>query len=77
MEVCYKVFRREALEGIVIRSNRFGVEPELTAKLARKGLRIYEVPVRYSGRTYQEGKKIGWADAFKALGAIVYFRFFD
>ncbi len=77
METGYKVFRREALEGIVIRSNRFGFEPEITAKVARKRLRIYEVPISYSGRTYEEGKKIGWWDGVKALGCILYFRFFD
>jgi glycosyltransferase involved in cell wall biosynthesis len=77
METCYKVFRREVLDGIHLRSNRFGFEPEFTAKIARKRLRIYEVPISYSGRTYEEGKKITWKDAVKALFAIVYFRFFD
>jgi glycosyltransferase involved in cell wall biosynthesis len=77
MEVCYKVFRREALEGISIRSNRFGFEPEITAKIARKRVRIYEVPVHYDGRTYSEGKKIGWKDGVKAIGCILFFRFFD
>ncbi len=74
METCYKVFRREVLEGITLRSNRFGFEPEVTAKIARKrdpAWRIYEVPVSYSGRTYEEGKKIGLKDAIQAFFCIV------
>ena len=77
MEVCYKVFRREVLKDIRIRSNRFGFEPEITAKIARKKVRIYEVPVNYDGRDYSEGKKIGWKDGLKAVGCIAYFRFWD
>jgi len=77
MEVCYKVFRREALEGIRIRSDRFGFEPEITAKIARRRLRVYEVPVAYDGRDYSEGKKINWKDGVKALWCIFFFRFFD
>jgi len=77
METGYKVFRREVLDGLDFRSDRFGFEPEFTAKVARKRLRIYEVPISYSGRTYEEGKKIGAWDGVKALGAIFYFRFFD
>ena len=77
METCYKVFRREVLDGLQLRSNRFGFEPEFTAKIARRGLRIYEVPISYQGRTYEEGKKITWKDAVKSLFAIVWFRFFD
>ena len=77
MEVCYKVFRRESLEGIRIRSNRFGFEPEITAKIARRKMRIYEVPVHYDGRTYSEGKKISWKDGVKALWCILYFRLFN
>ena len=77
METCYKVFRREVLDDLSLRSNRFGFEPEFTAKVAKRKLRIYEVPISYSGRTYDEGKKIGWRDGFKALFAIVWFRFFD
>jgi glycosyltransferase involved in cell wall biosynthesis len=77
MEVCYKVFKREALEGIRIRSDRFGFEPEITAKIARRRLRIYEVPVSYSGRDYSEGKKIGWKDGVKALWCILWFSLFD
>jgi glycosyltransferase involved in cell wall biosynthesis len=73
METCYKVFRREVLEGVVLKSNRFGFEPEFTAKIAKKrpALRIYEVPISYSGRTYEEGKKIGLKDAFQALFCII------
>jgi glycosyltransferase involved in cell wall biosynthesis len=71
METCYKVFRREMLEGVELRSDRFGIEPELTAKVARRGARIYEVPISYRGRTYAEGKKIGWKDGFAAIWAIL------
>jgi glycosyltransferase involved in cell wall biosynthesis len=73
METCYKVFRRDVLEGMVLRSNRFGFEPEFTAKIAKKrpALRIFEIPISYSGRTYEEGKKIGLKDAFQALYCIV------
>ena len=77
MEVCYKVFKREVLKDIRIRSNRFGFEPEITAKVARRKARIYEVPIGYDGRDYSEGKKIGWKDALKAVGCVLYFRFFD
>jgi glycosyltransferase involved in cell wall biosynthesis len=71
METCYKVFRAEVLEGVELRSNRFGIEPELTAKVARRGARIWEVPISYRGRTYAEGKKIGWRDGFAAIWAIL------
>lgn len=71
METCYKAFTRQAIEGVVIEESRFGFEPEITAKLARKGLRIYEVPISYYGRTYEEGKKIGWRDGVKALWCIL------
>ena len=77
METCYKVFRREVLSDIQFKSNRFGFEPEFTAKIARKDFRIYETPISYSGRTYAEGKKIGWKDGVKAIVAIIWFRFFD
>lgn len=77
METCYKCFRREALDGVTIRSRRFTVEPELTAKLARRPLRIFEVPISYRGRSYGEGKKIGWRDGVSAIWAIVKFRFVD
>jgi glycosyltransferase involved in cell wall biosynthesis len=76
METCYKVFQREIIQDIELRENRFGFEPEITAKLARyrrngKPLRIYEVGVSYYGRTYQEGKKIGWRDGMRALWCII------
>jgi glycosyltransferase involved in cell wall biosynthesis len=74
METCYKVFRAEILQQIPIRSNRFGLEPELTAKVARLRCRIYEVPISYHGRQYSEGKKIGWKDAFSAVVTILRFR---
>jgi glycosyltransferase involved in cell wall biosynthesis len=77
METCYKVFRREVLNDIQLKSNRFGFEPEFTAKIAKKGFRIYETSISYSGRTYAEGKKIGWKDGVKAIFAILWFRFFD
>jgi len=76
METCYKVFRGDVIRGITIKANRFGVEPELTAKLARMKLRIYETPISYSGRDYAEGKKIGWRDGLAALWYIFRFRFF-
>ncbi|MBL9077815.1 MAG: glycosyltransferase family 2 protein [Planctomycetes bacterium] len=75
METCYKCFRREVLQDIVIRSRRFTVEPEFTAKVARLPVRIHEVPIRYRGRDYSEGKKIGWRDAVAALWAIVRYHF--
>jgi glycosyltransferase involved in cell wall biosynthesis len=77
METCYKVFRREVLAEIKLKSSRFGFEPEFTAKIAKKGFRIYETPISYSGRTYAEGKKIRWQDGAKAVFAILWFRFFD
>src|SRR6185436_12771171 len=76
METCYKVFTRKAFEGIEIRENRFGFEPEITAKLARKRLRFYEVPVAYHGRTYEEGKKIRMKDGFRALWVILKYGLF-
>lgn len=77
METCYKAFRRDLLSQIVIRENRFGFEPEITAKMARLHPRIYEVGISYSGRTYKEGKKIGWRDGLRALYCIVRYRFFN
>jgi glycosyltransferase involved in cell wall biosynthesis len=77
METCYKVFRKETLEGIKIKSNRFGFEPEITAKIAKKNWRVYEVPISYAGRTYEEGKKITWKDGVKALWCIVWFTIAD
>ena len=71
METCYKMFRREVLEKITVEENRFGFEPEITAKVARLGCRIYEVPISYYGRSYAEGKKIGWRDGVSALRCIV------
>ena len=77
METCYKAFRKEVLQGINLRSNRFGFEPEITAKIAkmRPRLRIYEVGVAYYGRSYEEGKKITWKDGIKAILTIIRFRF--
>ena len=75
METCYKVFRREVLQRIEIEENRFGFEPEITAKVARLGVVIYEVGISYYGRTYAEGKKIGWRDGFRALWAIAKYNF--
>ena len=76
METCYKAFRREIIQGVDIRENRFGFEPEVTAKLARSGCRIYEVGISYSGRTYSEGKKIGWKDGVRALWCIFRYNVF-
>jgi glycosyltransferase involved in cell wall biosynthesis len=77
METCYKVFRREVIQSITLRSNRFGIEPEITAKVAKRGYRIYEVPIAYYGRDYWEGKKINWKDGFSALWTILRFGLFD
>lgn len=77
METCYKVFRTDLLKSIPIRSNRFGFEPEITMKAAKRQLRIYEVPISYHGRTYEEGKKIGWKDGVKAMGVILRFWLID
>ncbi|HEX9970147.1 MAG TPA: glycosyltransferase family 2 protein, partial [Acidimicrobiales bacterium] len=71
METCYKMFRREVLDSFTVEEDRFGVEPEITAKVAAGGWRIYEVGISYSGRTYAEGKKIGWKDGLRALYCIV------
>jgi hypothetical protein len=71
METCYKAFRREVLNRITLVEERFGFEPEITAKVAKLGVRVYEVPISYNGRTYDEGKKIGWRDGFRALWCIV------
>ncbi len=88
MEVCYKVFRREVIQGITLKSNRFGFEPEVTAKVARfqvpplegrpaRKCRIFEIPISYNGRDYKEGKKIGWKDGVQALYCIVRYAFAD
>jgi glycosyltransferase involved in cell wall biosynthesis len=77
MEVGYKVFRAEVLKGIELKSKRFGFEPEITVKLAKKGCRFYEVPISYHGRTYEEGKKITWKDGVAALYYMIRFRLAD
>ena len=77
METCYKVFRREIIQQMPLKSQRFGFEPEITVKVAKAGYRLYEVPISYAGRTYAEGKKIGWKDAIDALWTLFYFRFVD
>jgi glycosyltransferase involved in cell wall biosynthesis len=76
METCYKVFRREVIQSIKLQSNRFGIEPEITAKLAKRGYRIFEVPIAYYGRDYWEGKKINWKDGFSALWTILKYGLF-
>jgi len=75
METCYKAFRREVIQKIQIQENRFGFEPEITAKVARLKARIYEVAISYHGRTYAEGKKIGWRDGFRAVWCILKYKF--
>ena len=76
METCYKVIRKDTLDKIVLKEDRFGFEPEITAKLARSGARIYEVGISYYGRTYEEGKKIGWKDGFRAIYCILKYGLF-
>jgi glycosyltransferase involved in cell wall biosynthesis len=76
METCYKCFRREIIQNININENRFGFEPEITAKIARKKLRVYEIGITYSGRTYEEGKKINWKDGLRAIYCIVKYNIF-
>jgi len=78
METCYKMFRSEVIKSIDIKENRFGIEPEITAKIAKiKGIRIYEVGISYYGRTYEEGKKIGWKDGFRAIYCILKYNLFS
>lgn len=77
METGYKAFRAEVLKGVKIRSDRFDFEPEITAKVLKRGYRIYEVPIYYAGRDYAEGKKITWRDGFAAIWALLRFRFMD
>jgi glycosyltransferase involved in cell wall biosynthesis len=77
METCYKVFRREVLREIHIKSNRFGFEPEITAKVSKGNWRVYEVPISYAGRTYEEGKKITWKDGVQALWCIIRYQIAD
>lgn len=77
METCYKLFRREIIQSLVLKERRFGFEPEVTAKVSRiPGIRIYEVGISYYGRTYEEGKKIGWRDGFRAIYCIIRYNFF-
>jgi len=77
METCYKAFRTDALKGLDLKSERFGIEPEITAKIARQGLRVYETSISYHGRNYAEGKKITWKDGLVAIAAIVRYGLFD
>ncbi|MBR44163.1 MAG: glycosyl transferase [Gemmatimonadetes bacterium] len=77
METCYKMVRRELLDELPLSANRFGIEPEITARLAQAGARIYELPISYHGRSYAEGKKIGWKDGISALGCIVKYNLFS
>jgi len=77
METCYKVFKTEILRRVELQQDRFGFEPEITAKVAKLGCRIYEVPISYHGRTYAEGKKIGWKDGFQAIYCIVKYGLFS
>ena len=77
MEVCYKVFKSDVLRSLDLKCDRFDFEPEVTAKVAKKGYRIYEVPISYSGRDYSEGKKIGWKDGVQAIWTIIKYRFTD
>ena len=78
METCYKIFRTDIIKKIILRENRFGFEPEVTAKISRvKNIRIYEVGISYYGRTYEEGKKIGWKDGVRAIYCILKYNIFS
>src|SRR5256885_15625852 len=77
METCYKMVRTALMKSVPLVGKGFEIEPEISIKLAKRGARIFEVPIRYAGRTYQEGKKIGWKDGVKTLGAIVRFAISD
>ena len=77
METCYKAIRTSLLKEITLRSNRFDIEPEITAKVLKRGARLYEVPIKYAGRTYGEGKKIGWRDGLQAIWTLLKYRFVD
>ncbi|RME83768.1 MAG: glycosyltransferase family 2 protein [Caldilineae bacterium] len=77
METCYKVFRREVLEGVPLHARRFELEPEITAKILKRGYRIYEVPISYTGREYEEGKNITWKDGFPAIWTLIKYRLMD
>ena len=76
MENCYKVFKSDIIKNIKLKENRFGFEPEVTAKIAKKKVRIYEVGVKYYGRTYEQGKKIGWKDGISAIRCILFYNLF-
>ena len=77
METCYKAFKAEIVREIEVKERRFGVEPELTAKICKRGLRVYETPISYDGRSYEEGKKIGWLDGLRAIWVLIKYRFVD
>jgi len=77
METCYKAFRGEILRSLPLRSNRFDFEPEVTAKVLKRGYKLFEVPISYNGRSFEEGKKITWRDGFGALLALLRYRFMD
>jgi len=77
METCYKVFRKEVLDGVPLHARRFELEPEMTAKILKRGYRIYEVPISYTGREYEDGKNITWRDAFPAIWALIKYRLVD
>jgi hypothetical protein len=77
LETCYKVLTREVADRIVLKSPRWGFDPEITAKILKRGHRIYEVPITYTGREFREGKKINWRDAFTVLWALIKYRFVD
>ena len=76
MENCYKVFKSDIIKNIILKENRFGFEPEVTAKIAKKKVRIYEVGIKYYGRTYEQGKKIGWKDGISAIRCIIKYNLF-
>ena len=77
MEVCYKLFTKKALKNVKLKENRFGFDPEITVKILKKGIRIYEVPISYAGREFEEGKKIKWKDGFRILWVLIKYRFVD
>jgi hypothetical protein len=77
METCYKVFKKEVLRGLEIKSNRFNFEPEITAKIVKAGYKIKEIPISYSSRSFLEGKKINWQDGISAIFSLIKYRFFD
>ena len=76
MECCYKVFKSKVIKSINLKENRFGFEPEITAKISKKDLKIFEVGIKYFGRKYSDGKKITWKDGFRAIYCIIYYNFF-